>query len=179
MRISNLFWRWSQDTPVGTWEQRQGKESNKGHVIKIRHARWSGGPQTTHSLGLFSPKAILLVIGGDAESWGRDIRLIPLCWQPAWHMGRMDSMARASSQADSYRLAAGSQVDTHRKRCRGVRGGLLAASAADVAFELHLEEWAAPRRGSPQEEKMAENERQPWDNLLQNSLTGRGWMEMR
>lgn len=147
-------------------------ESNTWHVIKINNAGRSGVPQATHSLGLFSPKAILLVIGRDAESRGKDIRLAPLCWQPAWHMSRMNSMARAHSQADSYRLAAGSPVDTHRKRCRGVRGGLLAALAADEAFELHIEEGVAPKRRSLQEEKMAENERQPWDNVLQNSLTG-------
>lgn len=61
MRVSNLFWRLSQESPVGKWEERQGKESSKGHIIKINIAgesgRGEGSPWATHILGLFSPES--------------------------------------------------------------------------------------------------------------------------
>ena len=54
---------------------------------------------------------------GTAETWERNLRLAPLCWQPALPIGRRDVVARESAQAESQTLAVGSHVGTHRKRC--------------------------------------------------------------
>lgn len=68
MRVSNLFWKLSQESPVGKWEERQGKESSKGRIIKINYCwriwRGCGGVcgQPT-PWGYAAQKAILLVIG--------------------------------------------------------------------------------------------------------------------
>lgn len=132
-------------------------------------------------------KQICCLLPRAAESGERSIKLVPLCLQPAFHIGRMDPVARESSQAESQWLELEVRLARTEKDAEGTWMGCWQHQLQDIAFELNHEGWVAPKREAKHvshgEEGMAgaEDERQPCyiQCVQENSEEGIEWMEMK